>query len=59
LKVVNALGEVVYQSTISNTTDGRTGQQSTIDISKYAKGIYFVRITDENKNVVNRKIVIQ
>ncbi len=35
------------------------GKSATIDLSGVAKGIYFVRITDENKNVTNRKIVVQ
>ncbi len=52
LKVVNVLGEVIFQSTIN-------GKQSTIDMSGVAKGIYFVRIEDSTKNVVNRKIVVQ
>ena len=33
------------------------GKSATLDISSYAKGVYFVQITDANKNVVNRKII--
>lgn len=51
LKVVNLLGEVVYQSQINNL-------QSTIDLSKEAKGIYFVQLQTE-KGTVNRKIVVE
>ncbi len=47
---MNVLGECVFQSTINN-------RQSTIDMSTFAKGIYFVRIEDENRNVANRKII--
>ncbi len=32
---------------------------ATLDMSSYAKGVYFVQIKDANKNVVNRKIVVQ
>ncbi len=52
IKVVNVLGETIQQLTTSN-------QQLTLDMSNVAKGIYFVRIEDEKKNVVNRKIVVQ
>ncbi len=31
----------------------------TLDMSGYAKGVYFVQIIDANKNVVNRKVVKQ
>ncbi len=33
------------------------GKTATLDMSGYAKGVYFVQITDANKNVVNRKVV--
>ena len=35
------------------------GGSVTLDMSGYAKGIYFVRIEDEKKNVVMRKVVKQ
>ncbi len=50
IKVMNVLGECVFQSTINT-------RQSTIDMSSLSKGIYFVRIEDENRNVVNKKII--
>jgi Secretion system C-terminal sorting domain len=52
LKVLNVLGETIQQLTTNN-------QQLILDMSGFAKGIYFVRIEDEKKNVVNRKIVVQ
>ncbi len=52
IKVFNVIGEVVYKSEPNNN-------QSTINSNQFAKGIYFVQITDENKNVVNRKILVQ
>jgi hypothetical protein len=36
-----------------------TGKQCVIEKGEMNAGIYFVQITDENKNVVNRKIIIQ
>ena len=35
------------------------GKTATLDMSGYTKGIYFVQITDANKNVVNRKVVVE
>ena len=54
LKVINVLGEEVFQSTIN-------GKQYTLEMSGITKGIYFVRIEDASPtgNVVNRKIVVQ
>jgi hypothetical protein len=52
IKVMDVLGQTIQQYTINN-------RQSTIDMSGYAKGIYFVQITDEKKTIVNRKIVVQ
>jgi len=51
IKITDVLGNVIQQLTTNN-------RQLTLDMSGFAKGIYFVRITDENKNVVNRKIVL-
>jgi hypothetical protein len=52
LKITDVLGNVVLQSIINN-------HQYTIDMSGYANGIYFVRIEDEKKNIINRKIIKQ
>ncbi len=51
IRIYNVLGEIIHQSTINN-------QQSTIDVSHFEDGIYFVEITDANKNRVNKKLVI-
>ena len=51
LKVINVLGKCVFQSTINNN-------QSTINLSSFAKGIYFVEIRTE-AGVVNKKVVVQ
>ncbi len=39
--------------------NNKNQKSATIDMSSYSKGIYFVRIEDENKNMMNRKIVLQ
>jgi hypothetical protein len=53
IKIFNPIGECVYQSSPINNN------QSTINISQYPVGIYFIQVTDENKNSINRKIIKQ
>ncbi len=36
-----------------------TGKQLTLEKEEMKSGIYFVQVIDENKNVINKKIVIQ
>lgn len=52
IKVVNLLGEEIQESSMS-------GKQYILNLSDISKGIYFVQITDENKNVVNRKVLVE
>ncbi len=52
IKVMNVIGECVFQSTVNNP-------KSVIDLSGFEKGIYFVQIIDEKNNVMNKKIVVQ
>jgi Leucine-rich repeat (LRR) protein len=53
IKVYNLLGELI-------NSHQRIGTSAlNIDLSKEAKGIYFIRIEDENKNVSTKKIVVQ
>lgn len=52
LEIHNILGDLIYKT---NTTN----QHLTLDLSKEAKGIYFVRLTDNSKNVIYEKIIIQ
>ena len=66
IKIMNVLGECVLvlppslqggdkQLVAVWASNGESGV--VLDMSNVAKGIYFVQITDENKNVVNRKII--
>ncbi|MEI6488974.1 MAG: T9SS type A sorting domain-containing protein [Bacteroidota bacterium] len=50
IKLMNTLGECIQQLTTSN-------QQLILDMSSFARGMYFVQITDANKNVVNKKVI--
>ena len=52
IKITDVYGKEVKTFTIS-------GKQCTIGKGEMSKGIYFVQITDGQKNICNRKIVIQ
>jgi hypothetical protein len=52
VEIYNDAGQRVYSS-VTNTTN------TEIDLSKQGKGLYNVFLTDENKNVVNKKIIVQ
>ena len=52
IKVVNILGETIYRSDIDNF-------QTRIDLSKEGKGLYIIKITDNNNNEMNKKIILQ
>jgi hypothetical protein len=53
IKVYNLLGELV------NSQQQISTNAITIDLSNHSKGIYFIRIEDENQNVSTKKIVVQ
>ena len=53
IKIVNVLGEAVLNQQPTNNN-----KQLTIDMTGYAKGIYFVQIQTE-KGTTNKKIIIQ
>lgn len=50
LTIFNAIGEIIYQSTIVNP-------QSDLDLSNQPSGIYFLHINGENKSST-KKIVL-
>jgi hypothetical protein len=52
VKIVDMMGKMVYQSGIDQN-------RLFIDVSDLTAGIYFVQITDDQKNIINRKFVIQ
>ena len=55
IKIMNILGEEILKQWTMDTSTSSV----TIDMNGYAKGIYFVQITDENKNEINKKIVLE
>lgn len=52
IEIYNIISELIYKAELPNQT-------TTIDLSKVEKGIYFVKIRDEIKNVFNNKIIIE
>lgn len=52
LKIMDVLGKEVKTISFS-------GKQITIEKGEMKKGIYFVQVTEWNKNVMNKKIIIQ
>ncbi len=50
--ITDVLGNIV-------NSEKATGKSVILDMSGFAKGIYFVQVTDEKKNVINKKIVVQ
>ena len=52
IKIMDVLGKEVKRIDFS-------GKQLTIEKGEMKEGIYFLQITDENKNVMNEKIVVQ
>lgn len=52
IKITNVLGAEIKVINF-------TGKELQIEKEEMSNGIYFVQITDENKNVANRKIIIQ
>ena len=49
VRVMNVLGEVVFQSTINS-------RQSTIDLSAAAKGVYFIQI-NTGAGIINKRLI--
>ncbi len=52
IKILDVLGKEIRSETFS-------GKQFMIEKENMNSGIYFVQITDEKKNIVNRKIVVE
>jgi hypothetical protein len=57
IKIMDVLGNCIQQQ-IANGSTGSPTRQLTLDMSGVAKGIYFVQVMLENKNVINKKIII-
>jgi hypothetical protein len=52
IEIYNIVGELIYTTEITNL-------QTTLDLSKVAKGIYFIKLTNTQKNITSGKIVIE
>ena len=52
IKIIDVLGKEIKSETFS-------GKQLIIEKGKMQSGVYFVQITDEKKNIVNKKIVVE
>lgn len=52
IEIIDALGKTIL------TTSSNSSKLS-IDISTYAVGVYTIKITDQDNNVINRKITLQ
>ena len=46
------MDQIIYQSQI-------TSPEVLVNLNHVSKGIYFVKLTDDNKNVLSGKIIIQ
>lgn len=55
LNIVNVIGTVVYHETLQNV-DGR--YTKTIDLSKHANGLYYVKLESEDYNEI-RKVILK
>lgn len=51
MEINNLLGQTVYNSTMNTT-------KKTIDLSTLEKGVYFVKILDENNNLIDVQKVV-
>lgn len=52
VKILNSFGQEIFSQQVTSAT-------KTLDISRFANGIYFVRVIAENHIVYNEKIIIQ
>ena len=55
--IYNLMGEKIYTSVYSPLSNWKGAE--VIDLSAQPKGVYFLQVIDENKNVLNRKIIKQ
>jgi hypothetical protein len=52
IEIYNIIGEVIYKTATTN-------EKITIDLSRQAKGIYFIKSTDRDKKVSIKKLIIE
>ena len=56
LVLISSSGRIVYSDKMNTGQDGGIPKQ--IDLSKFAKGIYFVRLSNASRNIVKKIILI-
>jgi hypothetical protein len=56
LVLISSSGRIVYSDKMNTSQDGGISKQ--IDLSKFAKGIYFVRLSNASQNIVKKIILI-
>ena len=54
IRVYNVMGKEVFEK---NVTSGVLGQQISIDVSEWARGVYFLKGKIEGKEVVEKIVV--
>ncbi|MBC6991113.1 MULTISPECIES: T9SS type A sorting domain-containing protein [Hymenobacter] len=55
LRILNVIGSVIYRETLTELNDRYT---KTLDLSKFATGLYYVKLESENASEM-RKLVIR
>lgn len=55
LRVLNVIGTVIYHETLTDLTDRTT---TTLDLSKFASGLYYVKLDSEESSTM-RKLVLR
>ena len=54
LRVMNVIGNEIYRETLTQS-DARVS--TVVDLTKFAKGLYYVKIETDNKSTVRRVVV--
>jgi hypothetical protein len=49
IEIINNLGQTIYKAS----------NQNKLDINQFQKGMYIVKVTNEQKNVVIKKIIVE
>ncbi|MFH1321438.1 MAG: T9SS type A sorting domain-containing protein [Bacteroidota bacterium] len=55
IKLLNVIGQVIYEEGLSKFAGA---YQKTIDVGKYAKGVYTLQLISD-EGAINRKIIVE